>query len=141
MRSSLLVSFVVVVALSAGACSFSASSKGSSNSSGASSKSLSSPFTSSSKSSDKEAAYGEEVKDFTASYVKSGGNTSQLEQEVGKLAEKHGISDWENDETTYVSIGKGLHKAGLNQAELDGYKASLADNEQQATWMQEGYDD
>ena len=86
-------------------------------------------------------AYREEVKDFTASYVKSGGNAAQLEQEVGKIAEKRGISDWENNEATYVGIGKGLHKAGLNQAELDGYEASLGDTKEKADWIQDGYDE
>jgi len=122
-------------------CSFSASSKGSSKSSGSISDIVSSPFASSSGSSSPENQYREEVKDFTASYIKSGGNTANLEQEVGKIAEKRGISDWENNEATYVGIGKGLHKAGLNQAELDGYKSSLAANEQQSEWIQDGYDE
>ena len=81
------------------------------------------------------------MKDFTASYLKSGGNAATLRQEIGKLAEKNGISDWETNEATFVGIGKGLHKAGLNQAELDGYKSSLTDNEQQAGWIQDGYDE
>jgi len=138
---NLAVPFVVIMlaAYTAG-CSFSASSKGSSNSSESSSDIVSSPFTSSSGSSSPEDAYREEVKDFTASYLKSGGNAAQLEQEVGKIAEKRGISDWENNEATYVGIGKGLHKAGLKQAELDGFKASLGATGQKAEWIQDGYD-
>jgi len=131
---------VLIIAVYAAGCSFSASSKGSSNSSGSISDIVSSPFKSSSGSSP-EGGYQDEVKDFTASYLKSGGDASKLEQEVGKIAEKRGISDWENDEATYVGIGKGLHKAGLNQAELDGYKRSLANNAQQAEWIQDGYDE
>ena len=141
MRRLTVLSIVTVLAMYVAGCSFSASSKGSSNSSGSISDIVSSPFASSSGSSSPEDQYREEVKDFTASYLKSGGDASKLEQEVGKIAEKRGISDWENDEATYVGIGKGLHKAGLNQAELDGYKASLADTEQQAEWIQDGYDE
>ena len=141
MRGIALVACTVLLAGAMAGCSFSASSKGSSKSSESSSDILSSPFTSSSASSSPEDAYREEVKDFTASYLESGGNASKLEQEVGKIAEKRGISDWESNEATYVGIGKGLHKAGLKQVELDGYKASIADNEQQADWIQDGYDE
>jgi hypothetical protein len=131
---------IAAMAAHTAGCSFSESSKSSSKSSESSSDILSSPFTSSSASSSPENAYREEVKDFTASYLKSGGDAARLEQEVGKIAEKRGISDWESNEATYVGIGKGLHKAGLKQTELEGYKASLADNEQQAAWIQDGYD-
>jgi len=141
MRRLVIPSIVLLLAAHTAGCSFSASSKGSSNSSGSISNFVSSPFTSSSGSSSPEDAYREEVKDFTASYVKSGGNAAQLEQEVGKIAEKRGISDWENNEATYVGIGKGLHKAGLNQAELDGYEASLGDTKEKADWIQDGYDE
>ena len=140
MRRPIIPFIVLVLATYTVGCSFSASSKGSSNSSGSISDSLSSPFKSSSGSSSPE-SYSDEVKDFTASYIKSGGDAAKLEQEVGKIADKRGVSDWENDEDTYVGIGKGLHKAGLKQAELDGYKASLADSEEQAGWIQDGYDE
>lgn len=131
---------IVMLAAYTAGCSFVESSKSSSKSSESSSDILSSPFTSSSESSSPEDAYREEVKDFTASYLKSGGDAAQLEQEVGKIAEKRGISDWEDNEATYVGIGKGLHKAGLKQAELDGFKASLGATGQKAEWIQEGYD-
>ena len=140
-RNLVLSTVIALIATSAVGCSFSASSKGSSNSSESISNSISSPFTSSSASSSPEDAYREEVKDFTASYLKSGGDASRLEQEIGKIAEKRGISDWETNEATYVGLGKGLHKAGLKQTELDGYKAAIADNEKQADWMQDGYDE
>jgi len=140
MRAILVPIIVIALAAAVGGCSFSESSKSSVNSSQSLSDIVSSPFKSSSSSSP-ESAYGDEVKDFTASYVKSGGAPAQLEQEVGKIAEKRGISDWENDETTYVGIGKGLHKAGLNQAALDGYKATLGAGGQKAEWIQDGYDE
>jgi hypothetical protein len=139
MRTIVALSVFIVLAAYTAGCSFSASSKGSSKSSGSISDSVSSPFKSSSNSSPQ--AYEDDVKDFTASYIKSGGNAAQLEQEIGKIAEEHGVSDWENDEDTYVGIGKGLHKAGLNQAELDGYKSSLGATGQKAEWIQDGYDE
>lgn len=141
MRNLVVLFVIVILAAYTAGCSFSESSKSSSKSSGSISDIVSSPFTSSSGSSSPESAYREEVKDFTASFVKGGGDGSKLKQEVGQIAEKRGISDWENNEATYVGIGKGLHKAGLNQAELDGYKAAIGENEQQKDWIQDGYDE
>ena len=105
-----------------------------------SSEIISSPIKSSSKSSSPDDAYRDDVRDFTAAYLKSGGDASTLEEEVAEVAEKRGISDWEQSESTYVGMGAGLAKAGLNQAELDAYKRTIADDEEQADWMQEGYD-
>jgi hypothetical protein len=104
------------------------------------STSISSPFESSSRSSSPGEAYRNDVRDFTASYIKSGGDPSRLKSEVGAMAQKKGVTDWERDENTYLGIGAGLAKAGLTQAELDAYKRTVAGNDQQAEWMQSGYD-
>jgi len=73
--------------------------------------------------------------------MKSGGDPSRLMTQVGTVATKHGVSDWESNESTYVGIGAGMADAKVTSAELDGYKATIATNEEQAKWMQEGYDD
>ncbi|HME70396.1 MAG TPA: putative lipoprotein, partial [Myxococcota bacterium] len=87
---------VLVVAVSA--CSFS-------DSSGSISKSVSSPFKSSSDSSgNSQAAYREDVRDYTASYVRSGGDFDAFERKIGSVAAKHGITDWELDNNTYLAI-------------------------------------
>lgn len=111
-----------------------------SDSSKSSSKIISSPSTSSSRSSSPETAYREDVRDYTAAHVKSGGGTADLRAEIGKLAEKHGISDWESNEATYRGIGEGLDKAGYGQVEVDAFKKNMADTPQQAEWIQDGYD-
>jgi hypothetical protein len=123
---------VGIVAL-AGCGSLSDSSKSSSNI-------ISSPSTSSSRSSSPEDAYREDVRDYTAAHVKSGGTTADLRAEIGKLAEKHGISDWEANEATYRGIGEGLGKAGYRQVEVDAFKKNMAETPQQAEWIQKGYD-
>ena len=60
--------------------------------------------------------------------------------QVGTVATKHGVSDWEANKSTYTGIGAGLADAKVTSAELDGYKATIATTEEQAKWMQEGYD-
>jgi hypothetical protein len=123
---------VGIVAL-AGCGSFSDSSK-------SSSKFISSPITSSSGSSSPEDAYREDVRDYTAAHIKSGGTTADLRTEIGRLAEKHGISDWESSEATYTGVGEGLAKAGYKQVEVDAFKKNMAETPDQAEWIQKGYD-
>lgn len=104
------------------------------------STSISSPSESLSRSSSPEDAYRDDVRDFTAAYLKSGGDPSKLKSEVGSVARKHGITDWERSRATYQGIGGGLAKGGASQAEVDAYKRTLTGDEQQAQWMQDGYD-
>jgi len=106
----------------------------------ASSKSVSSPFTSSSKSSSQEQAYREDVRDYTAAHLQSGGKVDELRRQIGTLAEKYGITDWENSEATFQAIGAGLAKAGYRQVQVDAFKQNMATTPTQAEWMQEGYD-
>ena len=111
-----------------------------SDSSASISKSISSPFTSSSASSSPEEAYETDVCDYTAAHVKSGGTGDALNREIGKIAEKHGISDWEVNEATYRAVGAGLAKAGMRQVEMDAFKSNFAQTLERAKWLQKGYD-
>ena len=111
-----------------------------SKSSSKSSEIVSSPIASFSRSSSPEAAYREDVRDFTAAHVQSGGTVEGLRREVGSLAAKHGITDWERSESTYRALGAGLAQAGYRQVQVDAFKKNLADTEEQAEWIQKGYD-
>jgi hypothetical protein len=104
------------------------------------SKSISSPLASSSRSSSPEDAYEGDVRDYTAAYLKSGGRADELRRELSALAEKHGISDWEQNKATFRGIGAGLAKAGARQVEVDAFKQNLATTDEQARWIQEAFD-
>ena len=130
---SILSLLGVWLAAGAGGCSLSESSK-------SSSKSSSSPFTSSSRSSGSEDEYKADVRDFTAAYFRSNGRPEDLRRKIADLAEKHGVSDWQESESTYRGVGEGLARAGARQVEVDAVKSSLAENEKQADWIQDGYD-
>lgn len=107
----------------------------------ASSKSISSPFASSSGSSSPEAAYREDVSDYTAAHLQSAGTPDELRRQIGLLAEKHGITDWEHNQSTFEAIGQGLAKAGYKQVQVDAFKNNLGKTPEQAKWIQEGYDE
>ena len=102
---------IALAALTAAACSFSDSSKSISNS-------VSSPFKSSSKSSDGDdpapTAYLRDVEALSFGFAGSGGEPEGLLRELGRVALAHGISDWESVPATYLAIGAGLKRAGLD---------------------------
>ena len=132
-RFALLLAAALVVGVSA--CSFSDSSE-------SLSKSVSSPFKSSSDSSGNSAlAYQADVRDYTAAYIRSGGDYDTFERKIGNVAAQHGITDWELDSGTYLAIGQGLRKGGLKPIELAAWKSNLAGSDlSRADLIQKGYD-
>jgi len=121
-------------------CSFSASSKGSSNSSESSSDSSASSSRSSSPES-AETQYKSDVREYTAAYMKTGGQFDAFRRGIGDLARKHNITNWEESTVTYEGIGEGLGEAGASQVQLKAYMDGLAgQDEAKRTAMQKGYD-
>lgn len=115
----------------ASACSFSASSKSISDSISGSSESISDSSTSSSpsdekKTSDSEALYREDVRTFTAAWVRDGGDPASFQRGLGSIARRHGISDWEAVATTWTGIGEGLRSAAATTQQRDAVTSELA---------------
>ena len=136
-----LSSAAVVLLLLAGplACSFSYSSKSSSDSSKGSSESSSSISRSSSPNT--EAAYRNDVSDYTEAYVVSGGSGGAFLNGIGGLAEKRGITDWESDENTWIGIGHGLGRTPITAIQLGVYKENWgAGDPQRMQRIQKGFD-
>jgi hypothetical protein len=111
-RSLGLHALAIVVAALAIGCSFSDSSKSISNS-------ISSPFKSSSESSNggsdpAPSAYLRDVEASSFAHAGAGGDPQGLLREIGRVALAHGISDWESVPATYLAIGAGLRRAGLD---------------------------
>jgi hypothetical protein len=120
------------------------------------SKSISSPFewssdsiasssgssgSSRSSSRDRAQEYRNDVRDYTAAYVQSGGQFDTFNRGLGSIASKHGVSNWEADDNTYVGIGEGLRKAGVTSTQLSVWKSNLsAGDSSRAAAIQEGYE-
>ena len=114
------------IALFAGAvgCSFSHSSKSSSDSSTSPSKS------SKSSSGEETARFHEDVEQYTAAYVQGGGKSAEsFFSGLGELARKRGVSDWEAEQGTWESIGRGLGEAGVTDPERTAYAAAWAEGD------------
>ena len=111
---------VLLIALAFG-CSFSDSSE-------TLSESISSPFDWSSSSSDSsggDSAYRQDVSDYTIAFTRQGGDLDAFRQGLGQLAERRGITNWEEDSFTCASIGLGLQGAQLELAAADRFGADL----------------
>jgi hypothetical protein len=109
---------LVIAPLLIQGCSFSYSSASSSESS-ASSSASSSPGS-------REERYRDDVRDYTAAYVKSGGRMEDFKKRVGEIAAKYEITNWEENMATYEGIGRGLGRAKASQAEVDAYTINFA---------------
>jgi hypothetical protein len=72
--------------------------------------------------------YEKDIRDYTAEYVKSSdANIDAFRAKLGKIAAKYGVTQWDQDKSTYVAVGKGLRKAGLSKPQYDAFKTSLGD--------------
>ena len=129
-----------LVAAACGAFLLAAAGCGSlSESSESSSAIISSPITSFSRSSSPEIDYREDVRDFTEAHIQAGGDAESLRRGLGEIAAKHGISDWENNESTFRGVGQGLARSGYNQVQTDAFVSVFTQSEQQARWIQDGF--
>lgn len=108
------------------------------------SDSVSSPFkwsSRSSKSNNEKESYQGDVRDYTEAYTRSSSDIEGFRKGLTSLAQKHGISNWEADDTTYTGIGQGLAKARVKKTQLEVYETNLAGGDAvKAVAIQKGYD-
>ena len=118
------------------ACSFSHSSQSSSDSSTSPSKS------SKSSSGDDTSEFHHDVEQYTAAYVQGGGRgESSFFSGMSELARKRGVSDWESEDATWESIGRGLGRTEVGDAERIAYVHAWAgDDTGHASAIQRGYE-
>jgi hypothetical protein len=121
--SSLLLVSALVMPLG---CASSDSSASSAKSSGSSADSSGSSSRSSSPAEGK-AAYRDELRTYTAGYAKAGGQVDDAYQkELGEIARRYAISNWEDSDTTFRAVGEGLGQSGAGSSQLAAYIDKLA---------------
>lgn len=138
----LLPALIVAIGLAQG-CSFSYSSKSSSKSSASSSKSSASILSSPSSSVTEEELYQDDIKDYTSAYLsKETFNRSTFNRGISEIATDHGVTSWEQDDATFIAIGRGLKDAGLPEGVYRTYKNDIAgSNTRLKDLIQKGYED
>ncbi len=74
--------------------------------------------------------YEEDIAAVTVLYVSREKTTDEYQRQVAGIAKNHGISDWEQDETTFLGMGKGLRRAGVAEDSIANlpYFRALADS-------------
>ena len=137
---------VLVAVILAQGCSFSYSSKSSSESSASSSKSSASLISSESSESSsmtEEEYYQEEIVDYTSAYLsKEQYDRDSFNRGISEIATDHGVTSWEQNDATFIAIGRGLKEAGLPDGVYQTYKSSMADsNPHLMGLIQKGYDE
>ena len=112
-------------------------------SSGKSSDSIQSIFSSSGGSKEKESTesaslYQDDVMAATVSFVKTEGTNFDFQNQISFIAQSHGITDWENEKSTYTAMGEGLHQAGVTQDNIKNlpYFNRLASNSNYSNVLQ-----
>lgn len=137
LKQVLICSALFSTALVIGGCSLSDSSESISDST---SSIISSPSSVSGKSK----KYPNEVADYTMAYVKSSqpnADYNSFLKGLSDIAEKEGITNWEQDPLTYQSIGKGLKKAHSEGAAYETYKSNFAKGDaKKMADIQDGYE-
>ncbi|TGL64536.1 putative lipoprotein [Leptospira sarikeiensis] len=98
----------------------------------------------SSSSKDEEAekkAYRRDVENLTAIYLQTGSTrSSEFISDLSELASKNGVVNWRSSESTYISIGRGLKKAGVGQEGFKSFASSFTNSKPQiAKALEAGY--
>jgi hypothetical protein len=70
-------------------------------------------------------AYRRDVRELTAACVESGSDADAFLRDLGAVAERHGITNWESQRATYRAIGAGLREAGLDEDGLARFEAGI----------------
>ena len=138
----LFPAFVITICLAQG-CSFSYSSKSSSKSSLSSSKSSASSLSSPSSSLTEEEIYQEDIIDYTSAYLhKEKFDLDTFNRGISEIATDNGITSWEQDDATFIAIGRGIKEADLPEGVYQTYKSSIAgSNLHLMELIQQGYDE
>jgi len=87
-------------------------------------------------------AYEKDVVTYVSAIGRSDVSGEDFMRGLGSIASRHSITDWENYKFTYVSIGEGLKKAGLQKDEIPNLpylKALLGANSKRIDYVKEGF--
>lgn len=81
-----------------------------------------------------------DLREFTAQFAATpGGSREQFLRGVARIAEDHGVSDWESDAATPRAIGEGLRDAKLSQREMDAFVDGIGRERPEAQIALDGY--
>ena len=103
------------------------------------SKSIASLFRSSSRGGKKSAraAFQADVRLATVLHMQSG-NQDNFAYDLSRIAFSHGFTNWKSEEITYIAIGQGLKKSGVDRSRLQ--QIGLDNDRKIYNLIEKGYD-
>jgi hypothetical protein len=72
------------------------------------------------------AAYQRDVRAWTREFEGAPGSQEDFLRGIGRVAERHGLTDWEAEPGTLVAIGQGLKDAGWSEERMRDLRERLA---------------
>jgi len=84
-------------------------------------------------------SYVRDVREFTAAFTRTPGSSEDFLRGVSRIAEDHGISDWEADASTPFAIGEGLRAARWTEAQMSEFLDEVGRDKPAAELALEGY--
>lgn len=66
-----------------------------------------------------EARYRDDLRIASRAWATSEGSSTQLAREIGQIAQRHGVADWQASASTWTGVDAGLREAGIPAAEAD----------------------
>ncbi|EMO62754.1 hypothetical protein LEP1GSC133_4233 [Leptospira borgpetersenii serovar Pomona str. 200901868] len=88
--------------------------------------SVSSIFSSSSgNDEEKEKAYLKDVRDLTAMHFENGFQEIEFKNDLSTLAFRNGLTNWKSLRVTYLGIGSGIKKAGIDEDKFQTFLQGL----------------
>ncbi len=63
-------------------------------------------------------SYRRDLRAYAAAFVETGGTQGEFLRGISRIAEGHGVTDWESRPDTLRAIGQGLRDASVSEAQL-----------------------
>ncbi len=73
-----------------------------------------------------ESAYRNDVRVAAREWGSAGGSTDDFARELGRISERHGISDWQGQSASFRGVAEGLREAGLPETQVTARIEALA---------------
>ena len=70
-------------------------------------------------------SYRRDLRQYTATFARSGGTSADFLRGVTRIAENHGISHWEAEPATPFAIGQGMREASFSEAEMNAFCSEI----------------
>jgi hypothetical protein len=70
-------------------------------------------------------AYRRDVRAWAAEVAERGRSQEEFLRGIGRIAESHGLTDWQAEPATFTAIGEGLADAGWTPEQMERLRAGL----------------